>query len=102
MLMWKKIPGFPHFSVLQAMETWVSPGNKANTYWLENNMDLLHLGLVLLSAHHLFGASLIRMCILSSNYIPPWWVVILHIVMSCTVNYNSVQDHHPGKAIPII
>ena len=30
-LTWEKIPGSPRFSVLQATESWVGPGNKATT-----------------------------------------------------------------------
>ena len=29
MLTWEKIPGSPHFSVLQATESWAGPGNEA-------------------------------------------------------------------------
>ena len=28
MFMWEKIPGSPHFSALQAMESWAGPGNE--------------------------------------------------------------------------
>ena len=31
MLTWEKIPGSPHFSVLQATESWAGPGNEAKT-----------------------------------------------------------------------
>ena len=33
MLMWEKIPGSPCFSVLQAMERWVEPGNEVTLAW---------------------------------------------------------------------
>ena len=31
-LMWEKIPGSPHVSVLQATESWLGPGNKARLF----------------------------------------------------------------------
>jgi len=31
MLTWEKIPGSPHFSTVQVMESWAGPGNKAIT-----------------------------------------------------------------------
>ena len=37
MLMSEKIPGSPHFSVLQATESWAGPGYKANCTSIVSN-----------------------------------------------------------------
>ena len=38
LLTWEKIPGFPHFSVLKATESWPEPGNKARKWSILDSM----------------------------------------------------------------